>query len=326
VNNEAPELSAETRRIINAARGSDDPTREDHDRVKTRWLAGVAALAGVSSLAEAARAAGGIGWGLKAAGVALAGAIGIYLALPGAGGVGSGNVPPAGEPGGSAPTARRGDETPAWRGTTYERHQKTAPGASAPPQALAEPNTVTSPSAGGTFLPDPSITDPPVLPAPVVAPVVVELPAPSGAAPDVLPSEEVAGETAVVEKQPASRPAAAAARRKSRAGRVAAARAPASEPEAVAAAAPSGQLGAELELLSQVRSSVQEGTPARALELLSQYETRFGRPILGMEADALRVDALCRSGQREAAQESARAFQNEWPGSPLGPRVSSSCP
>jgi hypothetical protein len=313
VNNEAPELSAEARRIIREARGCDDPTQDDQDRVKARWLAGVAALAGVSSLAEAARAAGGIGWGLKAAGVALAGAIGIYLALP--------STPGAGEP-----TAQPGAETAAWRGTTHERHQKTAPGASAQPAPAEPKKIVAAPWAGDTSVPGPSIIDPPALPVPVVAPVVVELPAPSGAAPDVLPSEEVAGETAVVEKQPASRPAAAAARRKSRAGRVAAARAPASEPEAVAAAAPSGQLGAELELLSQVRSSVQEGTPARALELLSQYETRFGRPILGMEADALRVDALCRSGQREAAQESARAFQNEWPGSPLGPRVSSSCP
>jgi hypothetical protein len=315
VNNEAPELSAEARRIIRDARGCDDPTQDDQDRVKARWLAGVAALAGVSSLAEAARAAGGIGWGLKAAGVALAGAIGIYLALPST-------------PGGGEPTAQPGGETATWRGTTHERHQKTAPGASAQPAAPAERGVVAAPLAGSTNVPGPSIIVPPALPVPVVAPVVVELPTPSGEAANVLPSEEVAGEAAVVEEQPAPRPVAATVRRKSKGARVAAARAPvpAPEPEAVAATAPSGQLGAELELLSEVRSSVQQGAPARALELLSQYETRFGRPILGMEADALRVDALCRSGQREAARESARAFQNEWPGSPLGPRVSSACP
>jgi len=90
--------------------------------------------------------------------------------------------------------------------------------------------------------------------------------------------------------------------------------------------APNGQLTEELALLSQVRGSVQTGAANRALELLASYEARFGQPIMGMEADALRVDALCRAGQREAARASARAFQNEWPGSPLGPRVSAACP
>ena len=97
-------------------------------------------------------------------------------------------------------------------------------------------------------------------------------------------------------------------------------------PVASEAASPSGQLGEELSLLSQVRSSVQDGTPQRALELLDSYQAKFGRPILEMEADALRVDALCRAGQREAARASAAAFQNEWPGSPLGRRVSAACP
>jgi len=71
---------------------------------------------------------------------------------------------------------------------------------------------------------------------------------------------------------------------------------------------------------------MQSGAPQRALELLGSYEARFGQPILEMEADALRVDALCRAGQRDAARASAEAFQNEWPGSPLGRRVSAACP
>jgi hypothetical protein len=311
VNNEAPELSAEARRIISAASGSDDPTPEDHDRVKARWLAGVAALAGVSSLTEAARAAGGIGWGLKAAGAALvlaAGAIGVYFTLPGA-------SQPAGPD-------QEVASAPARRGVTHERFEKTPPGAvQAKPVALP---SVRLPSI------QPGSSEQPALavPAPlVVAPVVEELPAPSGAASVVLPSKEVAGETAVVEEQPLRR--SAAARKRTKAVRAAATKRPAQEPvqpEAAAAAAPSGQLGEELALLSQVRGSVQEGAPAQALELLSQYQARFGHPILGMEAAALRVDALCRSGQKEAARESARVFQNEWPGSPLGRRVSSACP
>jgi hypothetical protein len=100
----------------------------------------------------------------------------------------------------------------------------------------------------------------------------------------------------------------------------------AAEPsKAGAAAAPSGQLGEELAVLSAVRRSVQDGAPGRALELLARYRSQFSRPILGMEADALKVDALCKAGQRDAARSSARAFQNDWPGSPLERRVSAAC-
>jgi hypothetical protein len=103
VNNEGPELSPEARRIISEARGLDDPTSEDRERVKARWLASVAAIAGVSSLTEAARAAGGVGWGIKAVGAALsllAGAIGLYVALP--------SGVPAGAPSEGLPLPRLG--------------------------------------------------------------------------------------------------------------------------------------------------------------------------------------------------------------------------
>lgn len=79
-------------------------------------------------------------------------------------------------------------------------------------------------------------------------------------------------------------------------------------------------------MLSEVRGSVRDGAPDRALEQLTRYRSRFAQPILGMEADALKVDALCKAGQREAARASARAFQNDWPGSPLERRVSTACP
>jgi hypothetical protein len=88
----------------------------------------------------------------------------------------------------------------------------------------------------------------------------------------------------------------------------------------------SGQLGEELALLSKIRSSVQEGAGARALELLGQYQSRFDRPVLGMEAAALRIDALCQSGQRDAARAAVEVFQGNWPGSPLEQRVRSACP
>jgi hypothetical protein len=326
VNNLPPDLSPEARRLIHAARGADDPTQEDQARVKARWLAGVAAVAGVSSLTEAARAAGGMGWGLKAMGAAVAvvaGAIGLYVALP--------------EDGGA-----RSEASPAWAGQTHERHEKTS-------AAPAEDSSQEVAAARAqTHLPE---AVPPTKATPAPGEPHPSVPAPSAAIPPVA-TERASGQPAASPTLDVSadRPAADVSARTAR-ERVAASRAqsrsstpravpvvaapvvpsapvipPEAAPASGEAASPSGQLGEELSLLSQVRSSVQDGTPQRALELLADYEAKFGRPILEMEADALRVDALCRAGQREAARASAAAFQNEWPGSPLGRRVSAACP
>ena len=91
------------------------------------------------------------------------------------------------------------------------------------------------------------------------------------------------------------------------------------------ATAASGQLGEEISLLSEIRGNLQAGAPGRALEQLADYRRRFGQPNLAMEADALQVDALCGSGQREAARAAASAFASNWPGSPLQQRVSAAC-
>jgi hypothetical protein len=88
----------------------------------------------------------------------------------------------------------------------------------------------------------------------------------------------------------------------------------------------SGQLGEEIAALSVIRKELQAGAPSRALQQLSEYRERFGQPNLAMEADALRVDALCRAGQQEAARAAAAAFASEWPNSPLQQRVSAACP
>jgi hypothetical protein len=339
VNNEAPELSSEARRIISEARGFDDPTPDDRARVKSRWLASVAALAGVSSLTEAARAAGGVGWGIKAVGATLAlvaGAIGLYVALPSE----SGREPHATPP-------------PAWAGETHERFQKSPSGAR---EAASTPSTQGRGPSAVAFA-KPAVSS--EVPGAVAQPAQPELAAPgevAGSVPaaDGAPGQPLVGAEAVHPAEPAAPVAAAeqpgaltSARPRLVPVRAVAPRAtrrtspkPAapstkateeSAPSVIieaqpAEAAPSGQLSEELALLSQVRSSVQAGTPNRALELLTSYEARFGKPIMGMEADALRVDALCRAGQRDAARASAQAFQNEWPGSPLGPRVSAACP
>jgi hypothetical protein len=319
VNNQAPELSPEARRLINEARGADDPTAEDHARVKARWLAGVAAIAGVSSLTEAARAAGGIGWGLKAAGAALviaAGAVGLNFALDA----------------GDAAQAKKAEPLPAWSDSMPERVQPT-------PRSEPEENHAVAPSAGkANPLPPVKASSPQPTPAAVDAveaaqPRVAEESAPAAAEPAASVAQPSASAPRAVVPatgtrvmKPAARVAVARAPKATENDEEVAIVAPAPVEAAPAAAGPSGQLGEELALLSDVRSNIQDGAAARALEQLNQYEARFGQPILGMEADALRVDALCKVGQREAAQQRARAFQNEWPGSPLQRRVSDACP
>jgi hypothetical protein len=356
VNNQAPELSPEARRIISEARGADDPTTDDQARVKARWLASIAAVAGVSSLTEAARAAGGIGWGLKAAGTALvmaAGAIGLYVALP------------------SDVTrdALHGDrpaDAPVQRGATHGRFEKTPAGEQHALEGSARPGAekrraeqvALSPTSSPAAISAEAASAPGAASQLPALPIIATPPGPgieaAPAAPSVLEPAEVptrAGDAlAVGVEAPATEAIAVHAGREEarepKAARRTAARAVdarevparakpakavpveqrAAEPPAAQSAAQSGQLGEELALLSEVRSNVQDGTPGRALELLTRYRSQFGRPILGMEADALKVDALCKAGQRDLARASARAFQNDWPGSPLERRVSAACP
>jgi hypothetical protein len=331
VNKQAPELSAEARRIINEARGVDDPTAEDQARVKARWLASVAAVAGVSSLTEAARAAGGIGWGVKAAGVALvaaAAAIGLFVVT---------SPDTAGVP------SQAGAQRPAWTGTTHARFEKTPSGQhAAPPAEVAAEHDVAAvqgpaPVAATPVMPPAAL--PTVQAVPVASDSDLGAPPPISQAMNHAGSEGAAKEReipaaendpAIVEARVAreevarTAPHAQVSPRATRPRTTAAPVAPLPSPAQPSAA--SGQLGDELALLSEVRGSVQEGAPTHALELLTRYRARFGKPILGMEADALRVDALCKSGQLEAARASVRAFQNDWPGSPLQRRVSSACP
>jgi hypothetical protein len=365
VNNQAPELSPEARRIIGDARGADDPTAEDQSRVKARWLASVVAVAGVSSLTEAARAAGGIGWGLKVAGAALvmaAGAIGLYVALPSD----AGRDMPHGAK--SEAVARSGairgrfEKTPngehdALEGDAVKGHPRQAnvregnaelaAGEHAPTAAEAGPAAslavpvIAAPSVAPvvdavpraeTAQPAPSVLEPAEVPTREGSPLAVGVDAPATEA-KAGPAVQVPTPAAARDSKGLRREPAAARAKPARAGAARAAPPSAEQgplaPSAgssKAANSQSGQLGEELTLLSEVRGSVQNGAPERALEQLARYRSRFSPPILGMEADALKVDALCKTGQREAARASARAFQNDWPGSPLERRVSAACP
>lgn len=235
-------------------------------------------------MAEAVRAASGVGWGLKAIGAALAiaaGAAGVY-------GVFSSDAP--GREDGRASTVAAPAPAPAARSESASDRE---------PMAVAD-----------------GITEIPSEPMPPTA---------ERASP--LPSVEAQATPAVrVQRGSSARTADRNAAQSLPAEQALGERVVAGQSAAPLSAGPTGQLGEELSFLSKIRGSVQEGAPARALELISDYRARFERPILGMEADALRVDALCRTGERESAQASARAFLNDWPGSPLEQRVSSACP
>jgi hypothetical protein len=283
------ELSAATRQLIADARGVDDPSAEDEARVKARWLATIAAGAGVTSLTEAARAAAGTSWGLKIAGVAAAVAAagtGLYL----------------------------GWSTPNGSGD-----------ASRPAKVVAAVHRNEEPVAA------PIVVAP--LPAEKRAPTVEVQAVP---APPAQPEAQAVQADAVVAaapRAPAATPPRAVAAKAHTApperGRVLSFDDEDSDDATTTAepvSAVGGQLGEEIALLSRIRASVQAGAPSKALELLGDYQRRFARPNLAMEADALHVDALCEAGQRDSAREQAAQFVTNWPGSPLEQRVRAACP
>jgi hypothetical protein len=310
-------LSAAARQLIADARGADEPSAEDEARVKARWLAGIAAGAGVSSLSEAVRAAASTGWGLKVGALvaALAAAsAGVLLGWPQTSG---------------HPTGHELESAPAAHGPAA------APQAVAP-QAVAPQAVAPEPVAPQPVVPQPVIAEPapaqPVLPVPPQAGAVqpsapeVAKPVAEAAAPAEAPVQQP--ELAAAPPREVKARAATSPHRAEHAEKLQEkpATPAAEEPAAPAALALSGQLGEEIAALSEIRSNLQAGAATRALEQLSAYRRRFGQPSLAMEADALRVDALCRAGQRDSARAAAAAFASDWPNSPLQQRVSAACP
>ena len=77
----------------------------------------------------------------------------------------------------------------------------------------------------------------------------------------------------------------------------------------------------ELEALDHARSALLGQSPARALQLVDEYEQRFPKGRLRLEAEALRIDALARAGQHAQAQSRAKRFVERHPDSFLTSRV-----
>jgi hypothetical protein len=77
----------------------------------------------------------------------------------------------------------------------------------------------------------------------------------------------------------------------------------------------SADLRAELKALDAVRSTLVGGDFFRSLSLLDSYFQKFRHGRLHLEAEVLRIDALARCGQPEAARSYAKEFLRRNPNS-----------
>lgn len=92
---------------------------------------------------------------------------------------------------------------------------------------------------------------------------------------------------------------------------------------APAKAASAPPLSAELAALDAARTSLSHSDPASALVALDAYGRDFPHGRLKIEAEVLRIGALAKSGQGEAARTRAEAFLRAHPDSVLASRVRS---
>lgn len=103
-------------------------------------------------------------------------------------------------------------------------------------------------------------------------------------------------------QRPAGRPAAAAAAPRS--------------PSSGVRKAQGSRLAAEGGVVLEARRDLREGRLEDALRLLDAASTEFAAGALVQEREALAIEALSRSGRREAARARAAAFLRAYPGSP----------
>jgi hypothetical protein len=84
---------------------------------------------------------------------------------------------------------------------------------------------------------------------------------------------------------------------------------------------PRGRLSHELAALDAARSRLADGDARSALALLDIYSDTFPNGHLELEAEVLRIDALAKSGRKDAARQHAEAFLRRHPQSVLASRV-----
>jgi hypothetical protein len=137
----------------------------------------------------------------------------------------------------------------------------------------------------------------PVVPAPTVTPSALPPPPPSASAPLEPPPPPPPAPSALVHARPRAAPAPALA----------------------------DALTDEVRLVADARGALESGDGARALSLLAEHDRRFAAGVLSPEAEALRVEALCRVGRTDEAQVQAARFTDRHPGSPLARRFAAAC-
>lgn len=86
--------------------------------------------------------------------------------------------------------------------------------------------------------------------------------------------------------------------------------------ESVASSVPT-----ELAALQQARAALASGDAPQALELLDAYGARFPHGAMAQEATVVRIEALVRAGDRDAAHRAADAFLGAYPQSPYADRI-----
>jgi hypothetical protein len=82
-------------------------------------------------------------------------------------------------------------------------------------------------------------------------------------------------------------------------------------------------LGRELESLDQARAALRGGDADRCLQLLREHARKFPRQRMAVEASVLRIEALAKSGNQEAARKAGQAFLAKHPKGPYAQRVTS---
>jgi hypothetical protein len=82
-------------------------------------------------------------------------------------------------------------------------------------------------------------------------------------------------------------------------------------------------LAAEIAALDAARTSLSRSEPNAALVALDAYSRNFPRGKLRLEAEVLRIGALAKSGQTDAARKRAETFLRHHPDSVLASRVRS---
>jgi hypothetical protein len=92
------------------------------------------------------------------------------------------------------------------------------------------------------------------------------------------------------------------------------------KPEAKAASTTSA-LTAELGALDGARAQLASGNASGALAKLDEYARAYPHGRLVLEAEVLRIDALAKSGQSDAARKRAENFLRRHPNSVLASRV-----